>query len=177
MSRGCLVWDRNVLLFFVWNVQTVKLIFGRSFIFCTFVCNHGALNLHLQVLALPASVTMVRPTKTSQKLNIYRLYLLDQVFDSYKSNNVFFRFTFFYFGAISQSLSFLDSVVRCGWFHLGRWSFQMLRVYWRRKRSPCSSDIPALKLGRFFVGIAAETTAAIFQLNAANAANFPVKRP
>ena len=33
-------------------------VFGRSFIFCTFVCNHGALNLRLHVVALPASVTM-----------------------------------------------------------------------------------------------------------------------
>ena len=41
----------------------VKLILGRSFTFCTFECNHGALNLRLQVLALPASVTMARPTK------------------------------------------------------------------------------------------------------------------
>ena len=38
----------------------------------------------------------------------------------------------------------------------------MLRVYWRRKRSPFFSDIPALKLGRSFTGIAAETTAAFF---------------
>ena len=58
----------------------VKPIFGRCFIFCTFVCNHGALNLRLQVLALPAAVTMARPTKTSQKLNIYRLDLLDRIF-------------------------------------------------------------------------------------------------
>ena len=53
-------------------------------------------------------------------------------FDSYKSNNDF-PFTFYYFGAIIHSLSFLDAVARCGWFHSGRWSFQMLRVYWRRK--------------------------------------------
>ena len=70
----------------------------------------------------------------------------------------------------------------------------MLRVYWRRKRSPFFSDIPALKLGRYITGIEAETTVAIFlvtrryfsgktpltplifRLNAVNAANFPVKR-
>ena len=59
---------------------SVKLIFGRSFIFCTFVCNHGVLNLRLQVLALPASVTMAQPTKTSQKLKIYRLDSPDRIF-------------------------------------------------------------------------------------------------
>ena len=126
----------------------------------TFVCNDGTLNLCLQVLALPASATTVRPTKTSQKLNIYRLDFQIEFFGRYKSNNVF-RFSFYYFGAIIHSLSFLDAVVRCGWFHLGRWKFQMLPIYWRRKRSPYCSDIPALKLDRYFTGIAAETTAAI----------------
>ena len=38
------------------------------------------------------------------------------------------------------------------------------------------SDMPALKLGRYFTGIAAETTASIFRLNAANTAIFSVKR-
>ena len=52
-------------------------LFEMSLIFCTFVCNHGALNLRLQVIA---SVTMARPTKTSQKLNIYRLDLRDRIF-------------------------------------------------------------------------------------------------
>ena len=33
-------------------------VFGRNFTFCTFVCNHGALNLCVHVVALPASVTM-----------------------------------------------------------------------------------------------------------------------
>ena len=38
------------------------------------------------------------------------------------------------------------------------------------------SDKPALKLGQQFTGTAAETTSPIFQLNAVNAAIFPVKR-
>ena len=38
------------------------------------------------------------------------------------------------------------------------------------------SDIPALKLGRYFTGIAAETAAAIFRFNAVNAAIFLFKR-
>ena len=110
---------------------------------------------------------------------------------------------------MNMSLRFCDievaaAVVRSGWFHLGRWSFQMLRVYWRRKRSPYFCDIPALKIGRYFTGIAAETAAAIFPVkrryfsgstpltplffrlnavnafiptkNAVNVAIFPVKR-
>ena len=81
------------------NRFSVKLIFGRSFIFCNFVCNHGALILRLQVLVRPASVTMARPAKTSQKLNNNRLVCELNFFDSYKSSNVFFRFTFFYSGA------------------------------------------------------------------------------
>ena len=62
------------------------------------------------------------------------------------------------------------------------------------KMVPVFSDTPALKLGRYFNGIAAETTAAIFpvkrgyfsgktpltplyfRLNAVNVAIFPVKR-
>ena len=73
----------------------------------------------------------------------------------------------------------------------------MLRVYWRRKLYLYFSDIPALKLGRYFTGIAAETIAAIFPVkrrhrhycsdstpltplffwfNAVNAAIFPVQR-
>ena len=87
--------------------------------------------------------------------------------DTYNSINVFFRFTFYYFAAINQSFSFLNAVVFFGWSHLGGWSFQMLRVYWRSKRSPCFTNIPALNLGRFFTGVAARTTAAIFQLNIA----------
>ena len=80
-----------------------------------------------------------------------------------KSQNVKWEhFTIFYFGAIIHSLSILDAVFRYGWFRLGIRSFQMLHVYWWRKRSLYFSDIPALKLGRYFTGIAAETAAAIF---------------
>ena len=70
----------------------------------------------------------------------------------------------------------------------------MFRVYGRRKRSPFSSDLPALKLGLYFTGIAGEATAAIcpvkrrffsgktpltpliFWFNAVNSAIFPVER-
>ena len=148
--------------FFVWNAQTVfswnQFSENPSFFVLLFV-NNGALNLRLKVLALPASVTMGRPTKLHKCWTFTHWIFQIEFFDCYKSNNVF-RFTFHYFGAIIHSLSFLDGVVRCGWFHLGPWSFQMLRVHWRRKRSPYFSDIPALKLGRYFTGIAAETAAA-----------------
>ena len=76
------VWFRLEVYFFRLkssNGFPVKLIFGRSF-FCTFVCSHGALILRLQVLALSASVTMARPAKTSQKLNINRLDLRVRIF-------------------------------------------------------------------------------------------------
>ena len=67
------VWSRLEVYFFHLkssNRFSVKLIFGRSFIFCTFVCNHGAF-----ILRLSASVTMERPAKTLQKMNINRLDL------------------------------------------------------------------------------------------------------
>ena len=57
------------VFFFVCNLQTVftlKPIFseGPSF-FVIFVCNYGALNLRLHVVALLASVTMSWPAKTT----------------------------------------------------------------------------------------------------------------
>ena len=63
----------------------------------------------MQGLAPPASVTMARPAKTSQKLNIYRPDLR-----VISPTMFFFRFTFYYFGAIIHSFSFLDAVVHCG---------------------------------------------------------------
>ena len=90
----------------------MKLLFGRFFLFCTFVCHYGALNLGLQVLALPASVTMARPTKSSQKLDIYRLNSLYRIFRQlYVRQCFFFALLFVFFGAIIHSLSFLDAVV------------------------------------------------------------------
>ena len=77
------VWSRLDVYFFRLkssNRFSVNLIFRRSFNFCTFVCNHGALILRLQVLALPASVRMAPPTKTSQKLNINGLDLRARIF-------------------------------------------------------------------------------------------------
>ena len=62
-------------------------------------------------------VTIARSAKTSQKLNINRLDLRVRFFLTVISPAIFFfRFTFYYFGAIIHSLSFLDAVVHCGWF-------------------------------------------------------------
>ena len=54
-------------------------VFGRIFIFELF-CNHGALNLRMQVLGLPASVSMARPAKISRKLSIYGMDLRVRIF-------------------------------------------------------------------------------------------------
>ena len=58
-----------LFFFFVWKLQTVfplKPMFSRgpSF-FVHFVCNDGALNLRLHMVALPASLTLLWPTKTT----------------------------------------------------------------------------------------------------------------
>ena len=62
--------------------------FRKVLHFCTFVFNYVALILHLQVSALPASVPMARPAKSSQKLNINTLDLRVRIFDSDSSSNV-----------------------------------------------------------------------------------------
>ena len=49
------------------NGFSVKLISGMSFNFLYFVPNHGSSNLRPQDIAIPLSVTMVRPAETSQK--------------------------------------------------------------------------------------------------------------
>ena len=45
--------------------------------FVLFVWNHGALNLRLHVVALPASVTMSWPAKTTKKVEQVRTWLLN----------------------------------------------------------------------------------------------------
>ena len=82
--------ENNILvLFFVWNLQTIfslKAMFSECpLFFLLFVCNDGALNLHLQVLALSASVTMSWPTKSTYKLNMSGLDFLALVLQSSKS--------------------------------------------------------------------------------------------
>ena len=50
--------------------------------FVVFVNNDGALNLHLYVVVLPASVIMSRPAKCTKKVNTSRLDFLVLVFQS-----------------------------------------------------------------------------------------------
>ena len=76
-----------------WNAYFTKVL-----LFFTLVCNHRALNLRMQVLALPALVTMARPTKTSQRLNwldlpdrIFRLLLVQQCFSFASFFNILAR--------------------------------------------------------------------------------------
>ena len=56
--------------------------------FVIFVCNYGALNLRLHVVALLASVTMSWPAKTTWKLNTLGLDFLALVWQSSKSFDV-----------------------------------------------------------------------------------------
>ena len=82
--------ENNVSVqFIVLNLQAVfplkTHVFGRSFIFYTFVCRHGALHLRLRMVALPASVTMSRPAKITSKLNMSGLDFLLLVLQSSNS--------------------------------------------------------------------------------------------
>ena len=80
------------------NGFSVKLIFGRFIIFCTFVCNHGALNFRLHEVALPASVTMSWPAETTEKMHRSGLDFLVLVLQSSSSfNEWFFNFASVYF--------------------------------------------------------------------------------
>ena len=86
------------LNFFVWNLQTVsplKLDFlkGPSF-FVRSVCNHGALKLHLHVVALPASLARSWPAEITKKLSRSGLDFLVLVLESCNSfiMNAFFNF-------------------------------------------------------------------------------------
>ena len=51
-------------------------VFGRTFIFCIFFCNGGALDLLWQVVELSVSLTMPRPAETTSKLNMSGLDFL-----------------------------------------------------------------------------------------------------
>ena len=77
-------------------------VFKRSFSVNTFVCNHEALNLRLQVLAVPACVTIARPKKTSQAGTFTDWICEIEFFDGYKYNNVFFLLYFLLFWCYSS---------------------------------------------------------------------------
>ena len=54
-------------------------VFGRTFIFCIFLCNGGAPNLLRHVVDLSVSLNMSGPAETTQKLSIPRLHFLTLV--------------------------------------------------------------------------------------------------
>ena len=68
------VWSRlKSVLYFVRNRQTFfpwKSFSEGPPIFALFVCNDGALILRLHVIAVPASLTLSLPAKTTKKLNM-----------------------------------------------------------------------------------------------------------
>ena len=95
----CFVLHAKTGFFFVLkpsNSFSVKLIFGRSFIFWTFVRNQEPLIFRQHEVALSASVTLSRPAKTTKKVNRSGLDLLVLVWQSsYSFNlNAFFQFCF-----------------------------------------------------------------------------------
>ena len=76
VSRRCLFEAGIVFLFRLKssNCFSEKLMFPKGpSIFVTFVCNDGALILHLRVIALLASLTKSIPVKITKKLNLSRL--------------------------------------------------------------------------------------------------------
>ena len=63
------------VFFLIWNRQTgfplIPIVSKGSQFFVLFVGDDGPLNLNLHVVALPVSVTMQRPSKTTWKLNTW----------------------------------------------------------------------------------------------------------
>ena len=51
-------------------------VFGRTFIFCHFLCNAGALDLRRHVVDLSVSLTMSRPAETTVKLEHVKTWIL-----------------------------------------------------------------------------------------------------
>ena len=81
-------------------------IFGRSFIFCTFVWNDASLNFRLQVVTLPASLTLSWPAKTAKKSNMSGVDFLPLVLQSSNSFDLkaFFKIWLVYILLITRSL-------------------------------------------------------------------------
>ena len=91
-------------------------VFGRSFIFHTFVCNHGALNLRLNVVAWPTSVTMSWPARITLKLKTSGLDVSVLVWQISNCFDLIFFFNFFHFFPSGCK-------VRRQFLHLGAMSF------------------------------------------------------
>ena len=95
------------------NSFSVKLIFGRSFIFWSFVRNQEPLIFRQHEVALSASVTLSWPTKATKKLNRSGLDFLVLVWQSWNSFNLnaFFQFCFSLF---LLATCFMFSFCLCG---------------------------------------------------------------
>ena len=95
------------------NGFSVKLILGRCFIFWNCIRNHEASIFRLHELALPASVTLSWPSKTTKKLNRSGLDFLFLVWPRFNSFNLnaFFNFASVYFVLIAW---YMFSFCLCG---------------------------------------------------------------
>ena len=98
------------------NSFSVILIFGRSFIFWSFVRNQEPLIFRQHEVALSASVTLSWPTKATKKLNRSGLDFLVLVWQNCNSFNLnaFFNFASVYFFWLHVSCSVFAFVVL--WF-------------------------------------------------------------
>ena len=72
---------RNVKVLSFWAERIKRLlgethVFGRTFIFCIFLCNAGALNLLRHLVDLSVSLTISRPAETTKNLSVSRLECL-----------------------------------------------------------------------------------------------------
>ena len=120
------VWSRLEEYFTFFRLKSsngffVKLSFGRSFIFCTFVCNDGALSFSLHVVVLPASVTLLWPGNFTYKLNMSGLVFLVLVSQSSNSSYIyaFFQVLFSLFLTVYEGhvqLMVLGSLCSTGFF-------------------------------------------------------------
>ncbi len=67
-------------------------IFGRTFIFRTFLCYGGAPDLLRHVIDLSVSLTMSQPAETTEKLSMSRLEFLTLVLQSSSGFDLIFLF-------------------------------------------------------------------------------------
>ena len=103
--------------------------------FLLFVYNDGALNLRLHVVALPVSVTMSSPAKSTKNLHMSGQDFLALVLQSSNSFNLnaFFNFSAVYFLLVTRS------VVNCCIYGpcVPRGCLVYARIFFRLKSSNC----------------------------------------
>ena len=75
--------------------------FRKALQFCTFVCNHGALKLRPQVLALPALVTMARPKRLHKNKHLQTVVARSN-FSTVMSPTMFFSLYFLLFSCYNS---------------------------------------------------------------------------